>query len=102
MFMVAGASNVVRVNGRAVLTNDTNITGHFARNNRQPKLVIAITMDEVYFQCAKAVMRSDLWNGQKPPPDLPKAGQFLKEIDAEFAAKAYDEGYADYAKSRMW
>lgn len=101
MFMVPHAFNVVRVNGRAVLTADPAVTGRFETNGKQPKTVIVLTVEEAYFQCAKAVMRSGLWD-DAPTEGLPTAGQFLKERNAEFDAEGYDEGYADYAKDRMW
>lgn len=101
MFMVPGQGNVVRVNGTAKLTADASVTETFVQNGRSPKSVIVISVGEAYFQCAKALMRSDLW-GDHPTEALPKAGQFLQEQVAEFDGKAYDDGYAEYAKTRMW
>jgi hypothetical protein len=57
-------------------------------------------MGEMYFQCAKAIMRSNLWTAT--PPDLPTPGMFLQEMDERFDADGYDSGYAEYARSRMW
>ena len=101
MFMVPGSSNVIRVNGTAVLSTDPAITGSFEQNSKHPKSVIVITVGEAYFQCAKAIMRSDLWTSD-PVEGLPTAGQLIKEQKAEFDAQGYDEGYAEYAKTRMW
>jgi len=101
MFMVPGSVNVVRLNGRAVLTADAAVTGRFEQGGRQPKVVIVITIDELYFQCAKAILRSDLWAGEGHP-EVPSAGDFVKEVDAGFDGESYDRGYAEYAKSRMW
>ncbi len=101
MFMVPGALNVVRVNGRAVLSDDPALTSTFEQRGRHPKTIIVIRPDEVYFQCAKALMRSDLWN-RDDAEGLPTAGQFVKERDAAFDAESYDSGYPDYAKGRLW
>jgi len=101
MFMVPGHGNVVRINGTAQLTDDASITETFEQNGKHPKSVIVITVDEAYFQCAKAIMRSELW-GDHSANTLPKAGQFLQEQIAEFDGKAYDDGYSEYAKDRMW
>ncbi len=101
MFMVPGALNVVRVNGRAVLSDDPALTSTFEQRGRHPKTIIVIRPDEVYFQCAKALMRSDLWN-REDAEGLPTAGQFVKERDAAFDAESYDSGYPDYAKGRLW
>lgn len=101
MFMVAPSNTVVRVNGTAVLTDDPAVTEAFEQSGKHPKSVIVITIDEMYFQCAKALMRSELWHAD-PVENLPTAGRFVKEQSAEFDAQSYDDGYADYAKGRMW
>lgn len=101
MFMVPYAQNVVRINGCAVLTADPYATSQFEADGKRPKTVIIITVDQAYFQCAKAIMRSGLWEGARTD-NLPTAGQFLKECDAEFDAVAYDDSYQAYAKDRMW
>ena len=102
MFMVPGSNNVVRVNGRAVLTADTEVTVSFDRKGMTPKTVIVITLDEMYFQCAKAIMRSGLWTRGDDSALVPTAGQFVKEQDQGFDGETYDATYPEYAKSRMW
>jgi PPOX class probable FMN-dependent enzyme len=102
MFMVPGSNNVVRVNGRAILTADEGARASFERKGRLPATVMVITVEELYFQCAKAIMRSRLWNVPTEKPDIPTAGQFLKERDESFDGQSYDSGYAEYAKDRMW
>jgi PPOX class probable FMN-dependent enzyme len=101
MFMVPGSANVVRVNGRAVLTDDPDVTGSFEQAGHHPKLVIVVTVAEVYFQCSKAIMRSRLWSGE-PAPEIPTSGQFLREADEGFDADTYDRTYPERAKDRMW
>lgn len=101
MFMVPGSSNVIRINGTAELSIDPDITNSFEQRGKHPKSVIVITVGEAYFQCAKAIMRSELWSGD-PATDLPTAGQLIKEQQAEFDAQSYDENYTEYAKTRMW
>lgn len=101
MFMVPGSSNVIRVNGTAVLSDDPTVTGTFEQNGKHPKSVIVITVGEAYFQCAKAIMRSELWTSDATE-GLPSAGDLIKEQVAEFDARTYDDGYAEHAKERMW
>lgn len=101
MFMVPGETNVVRVNGTAVLSDDPDVTNSFDQKGKHPKSVIVITVGEAYFQCAKAIMRSELWSGDVAQ-DLPTAGQFIKEQVAEFDAQTYDDNYVEYAKPKMW
>jgi hypothetical protein len=102
LFMVPGSNNVVRVNGSAILTNDAEVTESFEHNGKTPKTVIVVTVAEVYFQCAKALMRSKLWTSEDESKQVPTAGEFLKEVEQSFDASSYDEGYDEYAKSRMW
>ena len=102
MFMVPGSNNVVRVNGTAILTADESATGSFEQNGKHPRSVIVVSLDEVYFQCAKALMRSRLWLAGDESNGLPTAGQFLKEVDGSLDAEQYDADYPEYAKDRMW
>ncbi len=100
MFMVPGSTNVVRVNGAARLTASPEATGAFEQSGKHPRTVAVIGIAEVYFQCAKAVMRSQLWQGGAA--EVPSAGDFLKEQKVIEDAAAYDEGYPDYARPKMW
>ena len=102
MFMVPGSKNVVRVNGRAVLTVDSDVVGQFEQNGKHPRSVMVISIGEMYFQCAKALMRSALWNGEDESSQVPTAGQFIAEVKAGFDGDEYDRDYPEYAKGRMW
>lgn len=102
MFMVQGNNSVVRVNGSAVVTADDATRARFEKKGKLPRTVVVITIGEMYFQCAKALMRSGLWNAPTEQAKLPTAGDFLKERDAMFDGKSYDEAYPEYAKSRLW
>lgn len=102
LFMVSGSDTVVRVNGEAMVTADNDITGAFERDGKLPCTVTVITVAQVYFQCAKALMRSGLWQAGDLSAGLPTAGEFLQEQTPEFAAASYDDGYPQYAKERLW
>ena len=102
MFMVPGSNTVVRVNGTATLTAQASVTEQFEHQGKLPRTVIVIAVEEVYFQCAKALMRSRLWSMGDESQDLPTAGEFLQENIPEFDAAAYDAGYSEYARDRLW
>jgi uncharacterized protein len=102
MFMISGSNNVVRVNGTANLTAQIEITSQFDKNNKSPRSVIVVTVNEIYFQCAKALMRSKLWVSGDNSKGIPTAGQFIQELRDDFDAESYDESYPEYAKDRMW
>ena len=102
LFMVPGSNNVVRVNGTGSLTADADVLASFARGGRQPRTVVEVKLGEVYFQCAKALMRSKVGQSDDESSLVPTAGEFIKERDVEFNAEEYDAGYGEYAKERMW
>lgn len=102
MFMVPGCNNVVRVNGTAVLSDDPEITATFEQRGNHPRTVIVITIGEMYFQCAKALLRSGLWTADDESAAVPTAGQFIREVHDDFDAEDYDKGYPERAVERMW
>ena len=100
LFMVPGSQNVVRVNGTGIVTAEAGVTGLFDKGGKTPVTVVVVTVGEVYFQCAKALMRSGLWSGEEVA--VPSAGDFLREAKDGFDAESYDAGYPEHAKERMW
>ena len=102
MFMVPGCNNVVRLNGKAVLSADPDVVQSFEQRGQHPRSVAVVTVGEIYFQCAKALMRSKLWQSEDESAGVPSAGDFIREFQAGFDGAAYDQGYPEYAKSRMW
>lgn len=104
MFMIPGHGNVIRVNGKAHISVDEALLASFAHDGKKPRSVIVIEIDELYFQCARAIMRSRLWEAEAmvAPGSLPTPGQILQEIQTSFAGEAYDQGWSERAKSSMW
>lgn len=100
MFMVPGSTVVVRVNGVAVLTADEALRAQFEKQGKLPATVMVITIGEMYFQCAKAVLRSNLWSAARP--EVPTQGRFIKEMQTDLDVEAYDAGYPEYARGRFW
>lgn len=61
LFMIPGTSETLRVNGRATLTADGSLVERLAARGRPAVLVIRVEVEEVFFHCAKAFLRSRLW-----------------------------------------
>jgi len=102
MFMVPGSSTVVRVNGMAKICADAGVLARFGKQGKQPRTVMLITIGELYFQCARAVVRADLWGGAKPPA-LPTAGDILSEMTSgEFDGETYDKSWPARAAKTLW
>lgn len=102
MFMVPGSDNVLRVNGRARLTADAGLCARFERAGRVPVTVVVVDIAEVYFQCARAVMRAGLWDGEDHAAGLPTAGEMLAETKAGFDGESYDRDWPGRARESMW
>lgn len=102
MFMVTGSNYVVRVNGTAIVTTDEALLSSFERKGKHPRSVLVVTATELYFQCAKALMRSELWSAGDQSRLVPSAGDFLKEVKEGFDGAQYDRNYPENAVKRMW
>jgi len=62
LFLIPGCGETIRVNGRAVISIDPALCESFTFAGKVPRSVIVVTVDRVYFQCAKAIVRSRLWD----------------------------------------
>ncbi len=102
MFLVPGSLTIVRVNGRAKLTAEAEKLAQYGKQGKLPRTVMLIKIEELYFQCARAVMRADLWNTSNTPT-LPTAGDILHEMTSgEFEGKTYDETWPERAAKTLW
>ncbi|NMM80329.1 phosphohydrolase [Acidovorax sp. SRB_14] len=61
LFLVPGVDESLRINGTARLRDEPEFTGRFSAERQRPKLVIEVQVAEAYLHCAKALMRSRLW-----------------------------------------
>jgi PPOX class probable FMN-dependent enzyme len=103
MFMISGATNVIRVNGRARLTADEDLRARFEKGGRRPRTVVVIRIAEVYSQCARALMRARLWTSADESAGLPTVGQILAALTAgEVGGVAYDAEWPGRAAATMW
>lgn len=84
LFMVPGVDETLRVNGRAVLSTDEGERKRCEDARRVPKLVIRVSVNASYLHCAKALMRSDLWNPERQVERscMPSMGQMLRDQTA--------------------
>ena len=101
MFMVAGSNSVLRVNGAARITADTDLRARFEKAGKTPATVIVIRIAEVYSQCARALMRADLWGGDQSA-GLSSVGDMLVEMKQGFDGASYDKEWPARAKESLW
>ena len=103
MFMVPGSTSVVRVNGTARITADAEMLQRFTRDGAHPRSVILIEITEIYFQCARAIMRAGLWTSGDESDGLPTPGEMLGEFtNGEVGGPTYDAAWPEHAKKTMW
>ncbi len=102
LFMVPGTNTTVRVNAKAWLTDDPDLRASFAKGDKRPATVIVFEIAEIYTQCAKALLRSGLWD-RDDATTVPTVGEILAEMTGgELGGPEYDANYPDYAMPRMW
>lgn len=65
LFLVPGMNETLRINGTARITNDTRLLAPCAVGNRPPKVGLVIAIEEAFLHCAKAFVRSSLWDPSK-------------------------------------
>lgn len=105
LFLVPGSGTTLRVNGRAHITVDAELCASFTVEGKPARSVTVIEVDSVYFQCARAIVRSELWNPERhvDPKALPTPGQILEVTSrAGIDGKAYDREWPERAKTSMW
>jgi len=105
LFLIPGAGSTLRVNGHAHLSADPGLLAAFEMEGKAPRSVIVTTVHEVYFQCARAIVRSDLWNPNKrvDTETLPTPGRILAEMtENRVGGEQYDREWPERARQTMW
>jgi PPOX class probable FMN-dependent enzyme len=103
IFFVPSIGETLRVNGRARLVRDPAIMARMTANGKQPLLGIGVAVEQCFLQCAKAVIRSKLWEPHERPElnALPCAAEMLvdqaamPEFNVESMQKLLDGAYRD-------
>jgi uncharacterized protein len=105
LFLIPGVGETLRVRGRASISIAPELIESFLAEGKAPRSVIVIAVEAVYFQCQKAIVRSDLWNPEKrvDRKTLPSAGQILAAMsDSRVGGEAYDAAYPERMKATLW
>lgn len=92
LFLVPGINETLRINGRATLSTAPELRASFTHEGKEPKVVVVIAIDAVYFQCARALARAEIWNPARlrSKGDVPTAGEMSKSATPSFDAETYD------------
>jgi len=105
LFLVPGSGTTLRINGRARVDTDADLCASFVVDGKAPRSVVVMTVEAIYFQCARAIIRSGIWNpeSQVEPGSLPTPGDILAAVsDGRVGGKAYDDEWPERAAKSMW
>ena len=104
-FLIPGSRTALRVNGEAHLSVDPELKASFAMDGKEPRSVIVINTQAIYFQCGRAIVRSKLWDqdAQVDPKTLPTPGEVLSELSkGEVGGPEYDKEWNGRAMETLW
>jgi PPOX class probable FMN-dependent enzyme len=65
LFLIPGVQETLRVSGRALIVRDPNLRDSMAVNGKVPDFALVVSVEEVFFHCAKCIIRSRLWDDQR-------------------------------------
>lgn len=105
LFLIPGSGTTMRLNGLAHLSVEPELLASFAIKGQAPRSVIVIEIQTVFFQCARAIVRSDLWNPERHVDTslLPTPGDILATMsDNRVGGRSYDEEWPERAARTMW
>jgi len=105
LFLIPGCGETLRVNGRAVVSVAPDLLARFEFRGTLPRSVIVVTAESVYFQCPKALVRSELWNAEKQisRKSLPSTGTIIGDITAgRLGGEQYDREYPERLRKTLY
>jgi PPOX class probable FMN-dependent enzyme len=105
LFMIPGIGHTLRINGHAEICDDPDLLTRFSVNGKAPRTVVIVTVERVYTQCPKALVRSRLWSqdAQVARSELPSAGEMLQSLSkGAIDGIQYDEAYPKRLKETIY
>lgn len=103
LFLIPGVGDTFRVNGTAEIIDDPDLLADSAVDGKPPRLGLLVTIQECYTQCAKAIIRSELWNPERhiDRSELPSSGAIFRSLNEPgFDAEEYDRERAERYRRR--
>ncbi len=94
IFFIPGRTDTLRVKGKACITTDPTPLAQSAVRGKCPKSALVVTVEQAWFHCGKALVRSQLWEqeAQVDPDALPTLGQMCADqVTDDFDGAAFDQ-----------
>ena len=105
LFLIPGCGETIRVNGRATISADPALTQSFVIDGKAPRTVIVVSVDRIYYQCAKAIVRSKLWDATRhvDRKSLPSAGTILADLtEGKMGGPEHDRTAPERLKATLY
>ena len=105
LFLIPGCGETIRANGRAQISTDPALTQSFAVDGKVPRTVIVVTVDRIFYQCAKAIVRSKLWDASRhiDRKTLPSAGTILADLtQGKLGGAEHDRAAPERLKATLY
>ena len=105
LFLIPGVGETLRINGRAAIVTEPELCASFEMQGKIPTSVLVVTVERIYFQCQKALVRSRLWSEEAkiPRSDLPSAGTILEALsNSDFDGAEYDRSYPEHMQKTIY
>ncbi len=105
LFLIPGVSETLRIMGRVTISTDPELCASFIMQGKTPRSVLLVAVDKVFFQCAKAIVRSKLWDEatKVERATLPTSGKILAEItQGKMGGPEHDRGYPERIKATIY
>ncbi|MEV7468174.1 pyridoxamine 5'-phosphate oxidase family protein [Streptomyces kronopolitis] len=83
-YVLPGRGDTLRINGRARLLRDAPFFDDLVVRGHRPRLALLVEVEEVFYHCSKAFLRSELWKPETWEPDaLPSRARIVKGVEAQ-------------------
>jgi PPOX class probable FMN-dependent enzyme len=105
LFLIPGIGETIRVTGRAALSIDPDLLASFLVNGKPPCCVIVITVERVFYQCTKAIVRSKLWDAARhvDRASLPTTGAILAvQTAGRLGGDEHDRGQLERTMAKLY
>ena len=96
LFVIPGRGDTLRINGRARILSDADYFDAMAVQGKRPILALEIAVEEVFFHCAKAFLRSDAWDPQRwDPTAVPSVAQMAKAMRTDMSLEELERYFSE-------
>lgn len=96
VFLIPGRGDTLRINGRARILADADYFDTMIVQGKRPLLAMEIDIEEVFFHCAKAFLRSDAWKSETwNPTALPSVAQLARALRTDWTDAQLEERYSE-------